>query len=56
MRLRTGNRRARKGGIRCRHLVWWRGFGLAGGGFGDYKVCGRCGRVFDKELWGDDEE
>lgn len=30
------------------------GFGLAGGGFGDYKYCAECSRVFDKNLWPDD--
>ncbi len=30
------------------------GFGLAGGGFGDYKICNHCGAVFDKNLWPED--
>lgn len=34
------------------------GFGLAGGGFGEYKVCAAegCAAVFDKSEWKDDEE
>lgn len=32
------------------------GFGLAGGGFGDYKICNECCAVFDKHLWPDDRE
>lgn len=33
------------------------GFGLAGGGYGDYKVCGAdgCAAVFDKTEWREDE-
>lgn len=35
----------------------WPGFGLAGGGYGTYKVCGAegCAAIFDKEQWKDDE-
>lgn len=36
----------------------WVGFGLAGGGYGTYKVCGAegCATIFDKTQWKDDEE
>lgn len=33
------------------------GFGLAGGGYGEYKICAAegCATVFDKTQWKDDE-
>lgn len=35
---------------------WSHGFGLAGGGFGSYKVCNECGRAFDKQVIEDGED
>lgn len=32
------------------------GFGLAGGGFGAYNICGKCGRIFNKTVEPDDGE
>lgn len=30
------------------------GFGLAGGGFGAYSICGVCGCIFNKFIFEDD--
>lgn len=30
-------------------------FGMAGGGFGPYKICEVCSRVFDKQVSDDDD-
>lgn len=60
--LRAHNRRRRQPNGRSKrlcvhpvsHIV--HGLGLAGGGYGDYKVCLRCKTLLWKNLWPDDME
>lgn len=33
----------------CKSKDYEMGYGLAGGGFGPYKVCNECGEIYDKK-------
>lgn len=56
--LRTMNRRRDRPWRVCRRVghALWTGFGLAGGGYGTYEVCNRCGEMVSKTQWTEYEE